>query len=33
MRLGVSLRLANDNWDDAAAYAVEAERLGVDYVW
>ena len=33
MRLGVSLRLANDNWDDAATYAVEAERLGVDYVW
>jgi F420-dependent oxidoreductase-like protein len=33
MRLGVSLRLANDNWDDVAAYAVEAERLGVDYVW
>src|SRR5439155_17767514 len=33
MRLAVSLRLANDNWDEAAAYAVEAERLGVDYVW
>jgi F420-dependent oxidoreductase-like protein len=33
MRLAVSLRLANDNWDDVAAYAVEAERLGVDYVW
>jgi len=33
MRLAVSLRLANDNWDDAAAYAVEAERLGIDYVW
>jgi F420-dependent oxidoreductase-like protein len=33
MRLGISLRLANDNWDDVAAYAVEAERLGVDYVW
>jgi F420-dependent oxidoreductase-like protein len=33
MRLGISLRLANDNWDAAAAYAVEAERLGVDYVW
>ena len=33
MRLGITLRLANDNWDDAAAYAVEAERLGVDYVW
>jgi F420-dependent oxidoreductase-like protein len=33
MRLGISLRLANDNWDDVAAYAVEAERLGVEYVW
>lgn len=33
MRLGVSLRLANDNWDEVATYAVEAERLGVDYVW
>ena len=33
MRLAVSLRLANDNWNEAAAYAVEAERLGVDYVW
>jgi F420-dependent oxidoreductase-like protein len=33
MKLGVSLRLANDNWDDVATYAVEAERLGVDYVW
>jgi F420-dependent oxidoreductase-like protein len=33
MRLAVSLRLANDRWDDAAAYAVEAERLGIDYVW
>ena len=33
MRLAVSLRLANDNWDDVAVYAVEAERLGVDYVW
>jgi F420-dependent oxidoreductase-like protein len=33
MRLAISLRLANDNWDDASAYAVEAERLGIDYVW
>jgi F420-dependent oxidoreductase-like protein len=33
MRLAISLRLANDDWDDAAAYAVEAERLGVEYVW
>jgi F420-dependent oxidoreductase-like protein len=33
MRLAVSLRLANDNWDDASAYIVEAERLGVEYCW
>src|SRR5436190_21414771 len=33
MRLAVSLRLANDNWDDAATYAVEAERLGIDDLW
>jgi F420-dependent oxidoreductase-like protein len=33
MRLAITLRLANDNWEDAAAFAVEAERLGVDYVW
>jgi F420-dependent oxidoreductase-like protein len=33
MRVAVTLRLANDNWDDVASYAVEAERLGVDYVW
>ena len=33
MRLGISLRIANDNWGDVADYAVEAERLGVDYVW
>lgn len=33
MRLAITLRLANDNWDEVAAYAVEAERLGVDDVW
>jgi len=33
MRLAVSLRLANDDWEHAAAYVVEAERLGIDYVW
>ena len=33
MRLAVSLRLANDDWQAAAAYVVEAERLGVDDVW
>jgi len=33
MRLAVSLRLANDDWDTGAAYVVEAERLGIEYVW
>ncbi|HYE92986.1 MAG TPA: LLM class F420-dependent oxidoreductase [Terriglobales bacterium] len=33
MRLGISLRLANDDWDEARTYVTEAERLGVDYVW
>ena len=33
MRLGISLRLANDDWNDARTYVVEAERLGIDYVW
>jgi F420-dependent oxidoreductase-like protein len=33
MRLGISLRLANDNWDEARTYVVEAERLGIEYVW
>src|SRR5262249_4209591 len=33
MRLAVSLRLANESWDDASQYVVEAERLGIDYVW
>jgi F420-dependent oxidoreductase-like protein len=33
MRLAISLRPANDSWNDVAAYAVEAERLGIDDVW
>ena len=33
MRVAISLRLANDDWAGASAYVVEAERLGVDYVW
>jgi F420-dependent oxidoreductase-like protein len=33
MRLAVTLRLANENWDEASAYAVEAERLGIEYLW
>ncbi len=33
MRVAISLRLANDDWKDASAYVVEAERLGVDCVW
>ena len=33
MRVAISLRPANENWAEASAYVVEAERLGVDYVW
>jgi len=33
MRVAISLRLANDEWAQASAYVVEAERLGVDCVW
>jgi F420-dependent oxidoreductase-like protein len=33
MRVSISLRLANDDWQQAGAYVVEAERLGVDCLW
>jgi F420-dependent oxidoreductase-like protein len=33
MRVSISLRLANDDWQQAGAYVVEAERLGVDGLW
>jgi len=33
MRVAISLRLAHDDWEQASAYVVEAERLGVDFVW
>ncbi len=33
MRLAIALRLANDDWQAASAYVVEAERLGVDCLW
>jgi len=33
MRVSISLRLANDDWQQAGAYVVEAERLGVDDLW
>ena len=34
MRVAIGLRLeSNENWEEAAAYVVEAERLGVDCVW
>ncbi len=33
MRVSISLRLANDDWEQAGAYVVEAERLGVDCLW
>jgi F420-dependent oxidoreductase-like protein len=34
MRVAIGLRLeAEDDWSQAADYVVEAERLGVDFVW
>ena len=33
MRVAISLRLTNEDWAQASAYVVEAERLGVDFVW
>ena len=33
MRVAIALRLANDDWQAASAYAVESERLGVDCLW
>ena len=34
MRVAIGLRLeSNENWEQAATYVVEAERLGVEFVW
>ena len=33
MQVAISLRLTNEDWEKASAYVVEAERLGVDFVW
>jgi F420-dependent oxidoreductase-like protein len=33
MRVAIGLRLAVDDWAAASTYVVEAERLGVDFVW
>ena len=33
MRLGISLRLASDDWDDVRTYVMEADRLGIEYLW
>jgi F420-dependent oxidoreductase-like protein len=34
MRVAIGLRLeSNEDWEQAATYVVEAERLGVDVVW
>jgi F420-dependent oxidoreductase-like protein len=33
MRVSITLRLANDDWQAASDYVVEAERLGVDCLW
>lgn len=33
MRVSIGLGMARENWDEAAQYVVEAEKLGVDTVW
>jgi F420-dependent oxidoreductase-like protein len=33
MRVAISLRLASEDWEQASAYVVEAERMGVDCLW
>jgi F420-dependent oxidoreductase-like protein len=33
MRVAISLRLTNEDWERASTYVEEAERLGVDSVW
>ena len=34
MRVAIGLRLeGNENWEEAATYVTEAERLGVDFAW
>jgi F420-dependent oxidoreductase-like protein len=33
MRVAISLRLASEDWEQASAYVVEAERMDVDCLW
>jgi F420-dependent oxidoreductase-like protein len=33
MKLAINFAPANDNWEAALTYAIEAERLGVDMAW
>lgn len=33
MRVAIGFDLATENWDEAAAYVAEAEKMGVDFVW
>ena len=33
MQVAISLRLASEDWGQASAYVVEAERMGVDCLW
>lgn len=33
MRLAIDVGAIRDNWEAASVYVVEAERLGVDFVW
>ena len=34
MRVAIGLRLeSHEDWEQASTYVVEAERLGVEFVW
>ncbi len=33
MRLAINFVVANEDWESAIAYAVEAERMGIDMAW
>src|SRR5258707_12024142 len=33
MRLAINFATSNEDWQSAVAYAVEAERLGIDMAW
>ncbi len=33
MRVAIGIGLVTENWEETAGYVMEAERLGVDFVW